>query len=298
MKKFITSIAILASLSGTAVADQISWDASWGASTQGGVQVADPANTNFGSDPIEEFVFAYNSQSLVTDNGDGVLSVGDTIHSYGGYGPTGFNALPTSLSALGLGSLANNNVGSFIPNPIPTMDGYGSDYLFTFFFNDLMGTFDGTDFAYTSGTLQFGLVSLNAANTGLAVGFHNLFDLNISSGGAQNVGGQSKQVFTGTVDNFANNAGDDFSINHGGSEMTLSEWAALGDVRWSSNQTVTAGFANFPSAPLNIVFDNNGQAVLAANHTGRMSMQVPEPASIAILGLGLLGLAGARRRKS
>ena len=33
MKKFLTSVAILASLSGTAVADQLSWNAAWGAST-------------------------------------------------------------------------------------------------------------------------------------------------------------------------------------------------------------------------------------------------------------------------
>ena len=285
MKKFLTSIAILASLSGTAVADQISWDASWGASTQGGLQVSDPVNTNLGSDPIEEFVFAYNSQSLVTDNGDGVLSIGDTIQSYGGYGPTGFNALPSGLELLGLGTLAKNNVGSFSPNPIPGMDGYGSDYMFTFFFNDLMGTFNGTDFVYSSGTLQFGLVSINAVNTGLSVGFHNLFDLNISYGGPENIAGQAKQVFTGTVSNFANNAGDDFSINHLGTEMSLNDWAALGDVRWSSNQTVNAGFAGFPSAPLDIQY-NNGTAILAANHTGRMSLEVPEPTTIAILGLG------------
>ena len=68
MKKFLTSVAILASLSGTAVADTLTWNAGWGASTSGGNQF-----------PINELVIAYNSQSLVTDNGDGVLSAGDTI---------------------------------------------------------------------------------------------------------------------------------------------------------------------------------------------------------------------------
>jgi hypothetical protein len=283
MRKFLTSVAILASLSGTAVADQISWDAGFGASTQSGVQV--PA--------INEMVFAYNSQSLVTDNGDGVLSIGDTIQSYGGFGANGFNLLPTPLSALGLGTIGNNNIGSFVPNPFPTMDAYGSDYVFTFFFNDLMGTFNGTDFVYNAGTLQFGVMSFNAANTGLTAGFHNLFDLNVSTGGPQNVAGQAKQVFTGTVDNFANGAGSDFSLR----DKTMDEWAALGDIRWSTNQTVSAGFAGFPSAPLDIVFEN-GVAVLAANHTGRLSIDVPEPTTLAILGLGLLGFAGARRRNS
>jgi hypothetical protein len=283
MKKFLTSVAILASLSGSAFADQISWDASWGASTQTGVQV----------DPISEMVFAYNSQSLVVDNGDGVLSVGDTIQSYGGYGPTGFNSLPSGLEVLGLGSIGNNNIGSFVPNPFPTMDGYGSDYVFTFFFNDLMGTFNGTDFVYNAGTLQFGIMSFNAVNTGLAAGFHNLFDLNVNTGGPQNIAGQAKQVFNGNVGNFANGAGDDFMLR----DKSMNDWAALGDIRWTTNQTVSAGFAGFPSAPLDIVFEN-GVAVLAANHTGRLSIDVPEPTTLAILGLGLLGFAGASRRKS
>lgn len=34
------------------------------------------------------------------------------------------------------------------------------------------------------------------------------------------------------------------------------------------------------------------------NHDGNMTFDVPEPASVAILGLGLLGFAGARRRKA
>jgi len=289
MKKFLTSVAVLASLSGTAMADQMTWNASWGASTSGGIEF-----------PINELVIAYNSQSLVTDsNNDGVLSAGDSIQSFGGFGPTGFDALASGLETQGLGTLGLNNVGSFAPNPFPSMDGYGFDYAFTFFFNDLMGTYNGTDFVYNSGTLQFGLFSLNPLNTGLSVGFHNLFDLDINTGGPQNTAGQAQQVFTGTVGNFANNADNDFTVNHSGSAKSLADWAALGDIRWSSNQTVSAGFAGFPSAPLDIVYDTTGgNAVLAANHTGRMSMEVPEPTTLAILGLGLLGMAGASRRKA
>lgn len=37
---------------------------------------------------------------------------------------------------------------------------------------------------------------------------------------------------------------------------------------------------------------------MQVQHTGDASINVPEPTTIAILGLGLLGLAGARRRKS
>jgi len=287
MKKFLTSVAILASLSGTAVADTLSWNAGWGTNTSAGNQF-----------PVNELVIAYNSQSLVTDNGDGVLSAGDTIQSYGGYGPNGFNSLASGLELLNLGTLGGNNVGSFAPNPFPTMDGYGTDYAFTFYFNDLMGVWNGTDFVYSSGTLHFGLYSLNAANTGLAAGFYNLFDLSINSGGSNNTVGQAQQIFNGTVGNFANNAENDFTLNHLGTDKSLADWAALGDIRWSSNQTVNAGFAGFPDQAADIVFNSTGTAILAANHTGRMSMEVPEPTTLAILGLGLLGMASASRRKA
>lgn len=41
-----------------------------------------------------------------------------------------------------------------------------------------------------------------------------------------------------------------------------------------------------------------GTQTFNVEHTSDMSINVPEPTSVAILGLGLLGLAGARRRKS
>jgi hypothetical protein len=45
--------------------------------------------------------------------------------------------------------------------------------------------------------------------------------------------------------------------------------------------------------------DNPGDTqVFTITHDGNMSFDVPEPTSIAILGLGLLGFAGARRRKA
>lgn len=47
---------------------------------------------------------------------------------------------------------------------------------------------------------------------------------------------------------------------------------------------------------LNFFYDNTGVQDFTIDHDANMSINVPEPTTIAILGLGLLGLAGTRRR--
>jgi len=55
---------------------------------------------------------------------------------------------------------------------------------------------------------------------------------------------------------------------------------------------------DFAMTVQNIVGFNAGGTPFTVEHDGNVTITVPEPTSIAILGLGLLGLAGARRRKS
>ncbi len=284
MKKIFFAAAFAATCSANVMADSISWDAPWGDSE---------GNT------ILEMAFAYNSQSLIADtNNDNVLSAGDTIHSVGGFGANGFDSAGFPLTGQGYGSIGFNQVNGFTPNPFPQIVSYGTDYLFTFSFNDLMGTYNGSDFIYTSGTIEFGVFA--AANgSGLTAGFNALFDVDLTYGGPDNSVGQQKQVFNGTVSNFDHDADTIFEINHLGNIKSLADWAALGDVRLSSSQTVDGGLPGLPVNITDVVFIN-GVGAVAAQHKGGLSINVPEPTSIAILGLGLglLGFAGARCRKS
>jgi len=55
---------------------------------------------------------------------------------------------------------------------------------------------------------------------------------------------------------------------------------------------------DFAMTVQNIVGFNAAGTPFTVEHDGNVTVSVPEPTSIAILGLGLLGLAGARRRKS
>ena len=44
--------------------------------------------------------------------------------------------------------------------------------------------------------------------------------------------------------------------------------------------------------------DGAGNVYVSANHSASLNINVPEPTTLAILGLGLLGMAGASRRKA
>ncbi len=50
--------------------------------------------------------------------------------------------------------------------------------------------------------------------------------------------------------------------------------------------------------PLSPVFDASGQQTTELSHDGSARFSVPEPGSLALAGLGLLGLAGLRRRRA
>ncbi|PCH96618.1 MAG: hypothetical protein COB83_05350 [Gammaproteobacteria bacterium] len=141
---------------------------------------------------------------------------------------------------------------------------------------------------YTSGTIS--MYYYDATMTAVS-DFVRLFDLNVNGGGDTG----TSTVLSGVLSNFGGaglvngvDAGDVFNTALG-SFQDYTEEAPGNNVYFAASQDTQ------PLTGLNFV---NGVATIGGLHNGSINFQVPEPTSIAILGLGLLGFAGARRRKS
>jgi hypothetical protein len=274
MKKLLSAAIVALSVAGTAVADPIYIDV--------GVDFGGNANTAAGATTtgwIDQLTFNYQSESLINDlDGSGTLSLGDTISSTGGIFNTGFG---------GLSDLGNNLITSLSPGSIgggPSDNDFGSWGL-TFGFNDLVGMWTGTGFVYTSGTISmFYYEDTIAAMTDLIP----LFDLNITSGGDAG----ANTALTGFLNNFG--ATDINGVSTG--NVFNSTLGSFGDYIGLGNSVYFTADQN--TDPLTGLVFVGGVAEVSGEHDGSLAFSVPEPASIAILGLGLLGLAGARRRKN
>ncbi|WP_440874861.1 PEP-CTERM sorting domain-containing protein [Thalassotalea sp. PLHSN55] len=268
MNKLLTAAAMALTFAGTAAADPIYIDV--GTDFGGNAQVADGPTTTGWKDSL---TLRYESESLITDNDFNGLDVGDTIVSKGGL------EVGTFLSNRAT-ALVDSQLGPFGPSD----NGYGVDWLISFTFDDLMGTFNGTDFNYTSGTIDWLLFT---SADGFATGT-NLFSTEIKS----HVSTPGNQVFSGDVTN-VNPAADIFNIAVGGGSQTFSEYAAshTAPVRFRIDQNTD------PINPQFVETTAEGHILsIGGTHDASLEFSVPEPATLAMLGLGLLGFGAARRK--
>jgi len=307
--KTTTIAALLAlTLSSTAMADSVHID--W-------------TGTGYAFDSTESFNrldIKYRSVTTITDiTGDG-LSVGDTIVTNGGmalastyyaqdwFDHTGFagNAAQLNVAAIGENIVTGVDPGTYFDSNAP---GYADvlptdysangsvgngDWSLTFSLVNLLGTFDGNYFDYSSGTIIMQLWN-TAAQT-----VTDLFTLDLNGGGydAANANFIGALLDTVLVDSFyADPTGESFEAYN---DNVLNDT----NVRFSVNQNTDnskSGQALIDEVNDDGVKIGSGAGsliVISGKHSGGIEFNVPEPTSIAILGLGLLGFAGVRRRKS
>lgn len=247
---------------------------------------------------LDELQFKYRSWSTVVDtDNNNTLNAGDVITSTGGVDGSGFNNW--------LGQYGSNSISSFIPQDFggfgPSDNGFKSGWEMTFGFTNLTGTLDSFGGVnWQSGTISF----YATTNIGGCVGSNSkscltrLFDMEVTTGG--NI--PSGTVLSGYMTNFNTTdsfngvlAADVFNINAGGvakSFKQLSDELALQNMQQAFTFRVDQNVAQLPA-----VTGKNGNVFTLASafHDGSLSFAVSEPTTLAVMGLGLMGLFYRRR---
>jgi len=289
INKILTASVISMMFAGAASADSIYLNLGTDYDTNGS------ATTTW----FDELDMDYLSNTVVTDadtsfdgNPANYLSVGDTTVTNVGMsiGQTAADYHSTHVTALGGINPFNGDDNTFLNN-----------WGITFGITDLQGVITAIDgnvisLAYQAATIEVFMydysVNVIDGTTDISSGLTHVFDLNMTVGGDTG----NSTVLTGNVTNFFDSfngvaASDIFNIAYGNDEITFGAASLLdGGLRFLvSNDTEDA------AAP---TFNQEGKLVLAGQHDGSIDFAVPEPTSLAILGLGLLGFAGTRRRKA
>jgi len=246
------------------------------------------------SDSMDRLGIFYNSHTTV-DLGTGA------VHTYAGNSLVGLDLLGLGIIHSSFSDMTNNGRANIFAD---TTDLYnlfdegvsGNSYLS--FGVDLIGTFNiATGITYSSGSLNLWQGFRDGSTADRMV-----MSSTFSSGGLS-AGNQDVLSLSGQTDILVD---DVMYFDQNGTPIGFEEYFLanpLAEIRLTIDQNVVNGAGSLGEAVLGDVskgfIAKVGDLVyVSAEHNASLTFDVPEPTSLAILGLGLLGLAGTRRRKA